>query len=253
MRNEAGDAEAALIPMSTQEQRLFPGEMGKPLPEQKSDKPISLYEFGSHESVVRRIQTPFVKLFRNASPVLDIGCGRGVFLQLLAEAGIEGVGLDHSDEAVEFCRHKGLEVHKQDARSYLSLRNRQFGGIFCSHVIEHLAYEDALELMRLCHDGLRPNGTLLLVTPNPMDLAVITDIFWLDPTHVRPYPTQLLKRMVESTGMRVTHTRHFLGDWHLIGRRRLPGYFIRKLILGRYYGKPNAMVLARKDAGASRV
>lgn len=231
--------------MSIQEQRLFSTAAGAGTT--VSATPISLYKFGSSEAVVRRIQRRFVKFFKNASPVLDIGCGRGVFLKILSEAGIAGIGLDHSDEAIAFCRTKGFEVHQQDAHAYLAKSKQRFGGIFCSHVIEHFAYADALELIRLCSIALRPGGVLLLVTPNPLDLAVMAEIFWLDPTHVRPYPTQLLASMAESCGLRVTLERRFIGDWHLIGRKRLLGYLIRRIVLGRYYGAPNALVLAKKN------
>jgi O-antigen chain-terminating methyltransferase len=213
-------------------------------------KPISLYEFGSDENVVRRIQRPFVEFFRGAAPVLDIGCGRGIFLQLLSEAGIDAIGLDHSDEAVALCRQKGFQVHRENAQVYLGRNPGKFGGIFCSHVIEHMAYDDALAFLQLCHDSLRNDGVLVLVTPNTQDLAVISEIFWLDPTHVRPYPAPLLKSMVESVGFHVSLQRRFLGNWRLIGRRNLPGYFLRRMLLGRYYGKPNTLVLARKNGNA---
>jgi SAM-dependent methyltransferase len=213
-------------------------------------KSVSLYQFGSDENVVRRIQSPFVEFFRGAAPVLDIGCGRGIFLQLLSEAGIDAIGLDHSDEAVALCQEKGFQVHREDAQAYLGRNPGQFGGIFCSHVIEHMAYDDALAFLELCHSALRRDGILILVTPNSQDLAVISEIFWLDPTHVRPYPVPLLKSMLASVGFRVSLHRHFLGDWRLIGRRNLPGYFLRRMLLGRYYGKPNTLVLARKDGNA---
>jgi 2-polyprenyl-3-methyl-5-hydroxy-6-metoxy-1,4-benzoquinol methylase len=211
-----------------------------------SPEPLSLYEFGGSEDDIRRIQSPFVKFFREAFPVLDIGCGRGIFVEMLSEVGIPAMGLDHSDEAVSSCLKKGLQVHQEDARTFLSRTEQKFGGVFCSHVIEHLAYEDALELIRLCHRVLRPGGVLLLVTPNCLDLAVISEIFWLDPTHVRPYPTPLLRSMLERNGLRVILERKFVGHWRLIGRRRLLGYVVRRLVLGRYFGKPNALVLARK-------
>jgi 2-polyprenyl-3-methyl-5-hydroxy-6-metoxy-1,4-benzoquinol methylase len=213
-------------------------------------KPISLYEFGSDENVVRRIQRPFVEFFRGAAPVLDIGCGRGIFLQLLSDAGIDAIGLDHSDEAVALCQQKGFQVQREDARIYLGRNPGRFGGIFCSHVVEHMGYDDALAFLQLCSDALRNDGVIVLVTPNPQDLAIISEIFWLDPTHVRPYPALLLKSMLASAGFRVGLHRHFLGDWRLIGRRNLPGYLLRRMLLGRYYGKPNTLVLARKNGNA---
>jgi len=213
-------------------------------------KPPSIYEFGGREDVVRRVQTPLATHFRGHSPVLDIGCGRGIFLQILMAAGIDAIGLDHSDEAVASCREKGFQVHCEDAHIYLTRNEQRFGGIFCSQVIEHLDYEDALALLKLCHAALRPDGVLLLVTPNPLDLSIISEIFWLDPTHVRPYPGALLKSMLESVGLQPTIERYFLGDWRLVGRKNLLAYFFRRMLLGRYYGKPNTMILARKSTPA---
>jgi 2-polyprenyl-3-methyl-5-hydroxy-6-metoxy-1,4-benzoquinol methylase len=191
---------------------------------------ISLYEFGGSEDTIRRIQKPFVEFFRSSAPVLDIGCGRGIFLQLLSDAGIQACGIDHSEEALAACRQKGFSVHCEDARSYLSKQPERFGGIFCSHVIEHMAYEDALVFIDLCYRALRPGGLLLLVTPNPEDICIMSDIFWLDPTHVRPYPKLLLETMLESAGFRVRLARQFLGSWRLVGsRRRRPGFLVRRL------------------------
>lgn len=209
-------------------------------------QPISLYEFGGSEDVVRRTQRRFVEFFRNSSPVLDIGCGRGVFLELLASAGIEAVGLDHSPEAISACEARGFTVYRQEANEYLRKNQGQFGGIFCSHVIEHMGYDDAMTFLELCHAALRPGGKLALVTPNPEDLTIIGEIFWLDPTHVRPYPMKLLMRMVEAVGFRVLMTDQYMGNWRMTGRRQLPGYLFRRLLLGRYFGRPNTMVLAQK-------
>jgi 2-polyprenyl-3-methyl-5-hydroxy-6-metoxy-1,4-benzoquinol methylase len=210
-------------------------------------KPISLYEFGSNEEVVRRIQQPFVDMFRDQGPVLDVGCGRGVFLKLLTEAGIEVVGIDQSREAVTACQEKGFKVNCEDGRAYLSRNPGQFGGIFCSHVIEHMGYEDAFNFLNLCHAALRKDGVLLLVTPNPEDLTIISGIFWLDPTHIRPYPLLLLKTMLDAVGFQVTRESQFLGSWRMVGKRHLPGYLFRRMLLGRHFGRPNTMVLARKN------
>jgi SAM-dependent methyltransferase len=215
--------------------------------------PISLYEFGSSEDTVRRIQKRFVEFFRGCAPVLDIGCGRGVFLKLLSDAGIEAFGIDHSEEALVICREKGFSVRRDDARSYLSAEPERFGGIFCSHVIEHMGYDDALAFLELCRRALRPGGILLLVTPNPEDICIMSDIFWLDPTHVRPYPRLLLQTMLESAGLQVQLAKSFLGSWRLVGKRNMPGYLLRRMLLGKYFGKPNTMLLARKDLGSGKV
>jgi O-antigen chain-terminating methyltransferase len=208
-------------------------------------KQISLYEFGGDEAVLHRMQAPWASYFRGLAPVLDIGCGRGIFLEILAAAGVEAIGLDHSEEAVSFCRQKGFQVRKETAHNFLAKTELKFGGIFCSHVIEHLAYDQALELITLCNGALQPGGVLLLVTPNPQDLAVISEVFWLDPTHVRPYPALLLRSMLQSAGFSISLEKRFLGDWRLVGRRHLPAYFLRRLLLGRYYGKPNTLILAK--------
>jgi SAM-dependent methyltransferase len=207
---------------------------------------ISLYEFGSSEELVRRIQSRFVDLFRDCEPVLDIGCGRGVFLELLSAAGISAVGIDHSEESISLCRLKGFKVHREEAGAFLAGNPLKFGGIFCSHVIEHMGYEEAMNFLKLCHGALHPGGTILLVTPNPEDLTIISDIFWLDPTHVRPYPTGLLQAMLRATGFQVSLAKQFLGSWRMIGRRNIPSYLIKRMLLGRHYGRPNTLVLAKK-------
>lgn len=208
-------------------------------------KPISLYEFGGREEDIRKLQARFVRFFRDAGPVLDIGCGRGVFLELVSAVGIEAVGIDCAEEAVAACQKKGLKVYREDALEYLNRHRGEFGGIFCSHVIEHMDYHNAMTFLKLSHSALRPHGTLLLMTPNPEDLTVISEIFWLDPTHVRPYPSLLLQSMLEANGFEISLEKRFLGSWRMIGRRNLPMYIVRRMLLGRHFGRPNTLVLAR--------
>jgi hypothetical protein len=117
-----------------------------------------------------------------------------------------------------------------------------------------MGYEDALAFVGLCYRALRPGGLLLLITPNPEDICIMSDIFWLDPTHVRPYPKLLLQTMMESAGFRVRLAKQFLGSWRLVGsRRHLPGFLLRRLLLGRYFGRPNTLVLAEKSLSSGKV
>jgi 2-polyprenyl-3-methyl-5-hydroxy-6-metoxy-1,4-benzoquinol methylase len=210
-------------------------------------KSISLYEFGSGEDTVRRIQKPLVEYFRGCGPVLDVGCGRGIFLDLLSTAGIQAVGIDHSSEALAVCQQKGFVVEREDASTYLNRNSGRFGGIFCSHVIEHMGYEDAIGFLELCHQALRRKGVLLVVTPNPADLSIMSEVFWLDPTHVRPYPKLLLEKMLKAIGFEIRVTKQFLGSWRLIGKGGIPGFLLRRMLLGHRFGKPNTLVLAAKE------
>ena len=211
----------------------------------------SLYEFGSTEAVVRSIQRPIADFFVDRGPVLDIGCGRGTFLELLAERRVECVGIDHADESLAICRNKGLSVHKVGAHEFLRVQPGRFGGIFCSHVVEHLDPVAATELLQLCFAALRPGGFLVLITPNSEDVAVMGEIFWLDLTHVRPYPAALLRSMLSAEGFEVTRVKKYLGHWRMIGRRNLPAYLWRRIILGRYFGKPNTLIYAQRPGLAA--
>jgi O-antigen chain-terminating methyltransferase len=139
--------------------------------------------------------------------VLDVGCGRGLFLELLRDAGIAGAGVDASAESVAECHAKGfIDVEQGDALAALARRSElgaRYDGVFCSHLIEHLAGPDAVQLIALAAGLLAPRGRLLLVTPNVANLKVWTKAFWLDPSHQRPYPRRLLEAMLEAAGLRV--------------------------------------------------
>ena len=208
---------------------------------------ISAYEFGGSERQVREIQRFFLRYFRRCRRVVDLGCGRGNFLELLRDTGIAGVGVDKSDESVEACRAKQLEpVCQSDVFTFLANCHERFDGIFCSHVIEHLAYQDGLRLMELCYQVLKPDGRIVVVTPNSGDLSVLGETFWLDPTHVRFYPLLLLKRMATSVGFEVTDCGHMLGSWRGVPKRQLVGFCLRRLLWGRFFGRPNTYIVADK-------
>src|SRR5262249_3311138 len=157
----------------------------------------------------------------------------------LKAAGIEGVGIDHFEESGIACRERGFTVTQEDARQYIARVKGRFGGVFCSHVIEQMGFDDAMGFLSLCPWALRAGGVLLLVTPNPEDITIISEIFWLDPTHVRPYPKLLLESMLHANGFKINETGQFLGSWRMVGRRRLPGYLLRRILLGKHYGRPN--------------
>ena len=166
-------------------------------------KPIDdevLYQWGNAQ-MTRQHQERFVKLFAQAQErVLEIGCGRGIILSLFKQAGVPAYGLDLSETAVQECHTKGLEAVVGDAVTHLkSVRSSSLGGIFCAHLIEHLSPQAALELIGEAFRALRPGANIVFVTPNAKDLRT-TERFWLDITHVRPYPKKLMESMLNRQG-----------------------------------------------------
>jgi SAM-dependent methyltransferase len=152
---------------------------------------------GSEESIRERMRW-YVPLFREHSPVLDLGCGRGEFLQLLGEAGIQGRGVDLD---VEAARDKGLDVVEGDFFRHLeSLPDASLGGIFCSQVVEHLEPARVPALISLAASKLRSGGLLAIETPDPASLAIFATHFYIDPTHTRPVPSALAAFYMEEAG-----------------------------------------------------
>jgi 2-polyprenyl-3-methyl-5-hydroxy-6-metoxy-1,4-benzoquinol methylase len=155
---------------------------------------------GSEESVRER-QRFYVPYFRDCRSVLDIGCGRGEFLELMRDAGVNARGVDLDPESVALCRSKGLEAEAADVFDLLSREpNGTFDGIFAGQVVEHMKPAEVPALVRLCGSKLRAGGVLALETPNPECLAIFATHFYLDPTHQRPIPPSLLVFYFEEYG-----------------------------------------------------
>lgn len=157
--------------------------------------------FRGNEEYVRSQLERYVSKFEGCREVLDIGCGRGEFLECLRNAGLAARGVESSEELTNLCRAKGLSVEKADLFAYLAaLESASLDGIFCGQVVEHLPLSRIPELIRLAAEVLRPGGTLVIETPNPECLAIFATHFYLDPTHVRPVPASLLAFYLEESG-----------------------------------------------------
>jgi SAM-dependent methyltransferase/glycosyltransferase involved in cell wall biosynthesis len=142
--------------------------------------------FRGSEERVRGLLGPYVELLREHAPVLDVGCGRGELLQLLAGAGVDARGIDIDPGMVERARARGLPVEQGDALSYLEDQPEgALGAVVAVQVIEHLSYEDLLRLFELSRRALMPGGVLVVETINPHSLPAFKT-FWVDPTHRAP-------------------------------------------------------------------
>jgi len=150
-------------------------------------------KFRGPEQYVRERQRMYVPYFKECREVLDIGCGRGEFLEVMKEAGITARGIDLCEEAVAMCRSKSLDAEVADLFVYLdALADASLDGIFSAQVVEHLPPERLPEFIRLASAKLRRGGMLAIETPNPECLAIFATHFYLDPTHTRPIPPALL-------------------------------------------------------------
>jgi SAM-dependent methyltransferase len=135
--------------------------------------------------------------------VVDIGCGRGELLELLAGEGIEVVGVEPDPGMADEARARGIEVHQVLASDYLaSVPDGSLGAVVSTHVIEHLPLEVLVDFLETSARKLRPGGIFVAETPNPATLVVLGSHFIMDPTHVWPLHPDLMGFLCESAGFR---------------------------------------------------
>jgi O-antigen chain-terminating methyltransferase len=147
---------------------------------------------GSREDIKHR-QNEFIHYFDGCKNVLDIGCGRGEFLELLQDNGIIGRGIDIDENMVNFCISKGLNVEKIDAVSCLEkIADKSLDGILLDQIIEHLEPDYLIKMLRLCYDKLNFGYHILIETVNPLSLISFVN-FYLDMSHKKPIHPETLK------------------------------------------------------------
>ncbi len=160
---------------------------------------------------VRERQRVYVEDFRDSAPVLDLGSGRGEFLVLLGEAGIEARGVDADADMVAYARGEGLEVEQADAIAYLEgLEDGSLGGVFAAQLVEHLPPPALLRLLELAARKLRPGGLLVAETINPLSPLALRSYF-ADLTHAQPLVPETLALLARQAGFAQVETR-FLNE-----------------------------------------
>ncbi len=162
---------------------------------------------GSQENIRER-QAAYVDLFRGASDVLDLGCGRGEFLALLRDHGISSRGLDSNHEMVEVCRERGLDVSRGDALAHLTaLPDASLGGLIAIQVVEHFPPPYLVRLLDVAYHKLRPGSSVVLETLNPSSWIAFFDAYIRDITHAWPLHPDTLKYLVVASGFQKTEVR----------------------------------------------
>jgi O-antigen chain-terminating methyltransferase len=186
-----------------EEQRLEPPELSL------SDELYVAFEDafrGSRELISQRLRVylPVVAAAGAGTPeapVVDLACGRGEWLDILRAAGQVAKGVDLNANFVEQCTARALDVVRGDALEFLrSLPDASAGAVTAFQFIEHLTLEDVRRLLDQSFRVLTTGGVAIFETPNPENVSVLSNFFYLDPTHRRPLPSPLLKFLAEASG-----------------------------------------------------
>lgn len=160
----------------------------------------------SREEILARLEVyrPFLSALRQVNPrpkAFDIGCGRGEWLQLLTEEGLDARGVDLDDSMLAACHERGLQAQNQDALEALqALPDESLDLISAFHVVEHLTFDYLQAVLKEAQRTLSAQGLLILETPNAENLIVGTNNFYLDPTHERPVPAIFLEFLCQHSG-----------------------------------------------------
>ena len=165
---------------------------------------------GSRELIKRRLSAylPFVQKCRSLyadCKALDLGCGRGEWLELMQENGIDAAGVDLDDAMVSYCNGKGFSCQKKDALAALKeAADESLCIVSGFHIAEHVPFGILMQLVHEAKRVLKPAGLLILETPNPENPAVGSCNFYNDPSHIRPLTPALLSFLPEYEGFHRT-------------------------------------------------
>lgn len=211
---------------------------------------------GSRELIHSRIR-PYLEWVREAgagsreAPVLDVGCGRGEWLEMLRDAEMHGRGIDLNRLFVDACRGRGLEVDHADALQALrAMPEASVGALTSMHLVEHLPFETVIALLDEAKRVLRPGGLLVLETPNPENLLVGACTFYMDPTHRNPIPPEALRWIVEARGFHAVRIERLSVGRDLARMVPIPGEVpgaeTINALSGHFTAAPDYAVLGRR-------
>ncbi|MBE3089077.1 MAG: class I SAM-dependent methyltransferase [Actinobacteria bacterium] len=172
----------------------------------------SLYVFlednlrGSREEIKNRLKV-YLPILKKAnvgsknSPILDIGCGRGEWLEILKEQNFNATGIDMNKIMVKICKDLKLNVIEEEGVVYLkNIKDCSIGAVTGFHIIEHYEFDFLIELFKEAFRVLSPGGLVIFETPDPNNVLVGSCNFYLDPTHNKPLPSLLVKLLLETRG-----------------------------------------------------
>ena len=185
---------------------------------------------GSREDILDRLRVyqPDVEaavIRTDRKPVLDLGCGRGEWLQLMQELDIPASGVDLNTAQIAEAEETGLDVEELDARTALAKADdNSLSVITAHHLIEHIPFPDVAWIAREALRVLAPGGLLICETPNPRNVLVGATSFHNDPTHLRPLTDPVLSVLFETAGYHPVETRFLHPHERLDEFQARPGF-----------------------------
>ena len=180
------------------------------------------------------------------SPVLDLGCGRGEWLEVLRDHGLQARGVDTNRTMLAYCRTAGLDATESDALACLrETPAASLGAVTGFHIVEHVSLPYLVSLLKETARTLRPGGTAIFETPNPENVLVGSHTFYLDPTHVNPIPPMTLRFFVEAAGLRDVEVV-FLHPYPEHERLTAGDQAVETFVNSRFFGPRDYAVIARK-------
>lgn len=173
---------------------------------QKLHDPYEVIDYGDFENhfrgsreLIKNRQKEYLPYFKEKKQVLDLGCGRGEFLELMKEQGIQAEGVDLYKPFVKECLQMGLDVHEGDAIEYLG-KKEKVDAIFAGQIAEHLSIEQLIQLCKIAYEKLEQGGCFVVETPNPMSLGIFAHAFYIDPSHNKPVHPLSLQYYLQKAG-----------------------------------------------------
>lgn len=164
---------------------------------------------GSFSDIEAR-QKHYSQFFFGCKNVIDIGCGRGEFLNILKQAGINAIGLDLVEKNIELCIENDTNAKFGDGVDYLNnLADESIDGIFAAQVIEHMKTDILIKFIDLAYKKLEKGSNIVLETLNPQCLMIFAESMYLDPTHSTPVHPETIRFFLEQAGFQDVHIEFF--------------------------------------------
>ncbi len=160
----------------------------------------------------RKKQEKYADYFNKGEKILELGSGRGAFLEICGERGIAATGIDKNPDCE--LKKKKLKVVKADFVKYLEKAEKlRFDGVYGRHVVEHLTESSLRRVFKNIRKILKKGGRLIVIFPNVKNVHVASRDFWKDDTHIKPYSVDFIRKELKAGGFKIMDCGQDDGSW----------------------------------------